>query len=49
MTNGALPFLANRIGRNLLRFGKVSPAFTPEEVMTAFRSLFVARADEVIE
>ena len=37
---GTLPFLANRIGRNLLRFGKVSPAFTPEEVMTAFRSLY---------
>jgi 6-methylsalicylate decarboxylase len=37
---GTLPFLANRIGRNLLRFGKVSPAFTAEEVMTAFRSLY---------
>ena len=37
---GTLPFLANRIGRNLVRFGKVSPAFTPEEVMTAFRSLY---------
>ena len=37
---GTLPFLAPRISRNLVRFGKVSPAFTPEEVLAAFRSLY---------
>ena len=37
---GTLPFLAPRISRNLVRFGKVSPAFTPDEVLAAFRSLY---------
>jgi len=34
---GTLPFLAHRIGRNIVRFGKANPPFTPEEVMAAFK------------
>lgn len=34
---GTLPFLANRIGRNIVRFAKANPPFTPEEVMAAFK------------
>lgn len=37
---GTLPFLANRIGRNIVRFTKASPPFTPEEVMASFKSLY---------
>jgi predicted TIM-barrel fold metal-dependent hydrolase len=37
---GTVPFLAPRISRNLVRFGKLSPAFTPEEVVSAFRSFY---------
>jgi 6-methylsalicylate decarboxylase len=37
---GTVPYLAPRISRNLVRFGKVSPAFTPEEVLAAFRSFY---------
>ena len=37
---GTLPFLAHRIARNIVRFGKASPAFTLEEVMGAFRSFY---------
>ncbi|MBV9626925.1 MAG: amidohydrolase [Xanthobacteraceae bacterium] len=37
---GTVPFLAPRISRNLVRFGKAAPAFTPEEVLSAFRSFY---------
>jgi predicted TIM-barrel fold metal-dependent hydrolase len=37
---GTLPFLAPRISRNLVRFGKISPTFTPDDVLAAFRSLY---------
>jgi 6-methylsalicylate decarboxylase len=37
---GTLPILAPRIARNLIRFGKASPAFTQEEVSAAFKSLY---------
>jgi predicted TIM-barrel fold metal-dependent hydrolase len=37
---GTLPFLAPRITRNLVRFGKASPAFTPDDVLAALRSLY---------
>ncbi len=37
---GTVPFLAPRMSRNLVRFGKVSPAFTSEEVLGAFRSFY---------
>jgi predicted TIM-barrel fold metal-dependent hydrolase len=37
---GTVPFLAPRMSRNLVRFGKLSPAFTPEEVLSAFRSFY---------
>ena len=37
---GTLPILAPRIARNLIRFGNVSPAFTQEEVLAAFKSLY---------
>jgi predicted TIM-barrel fold metal-dependent hydrolase len=34
---GTLPFLAHRIGRNIVRFGKANPPFTADEVMAAFK------------
>ncbi|MGZ5867828.1 MAG: amidohydrolase family protein [Xanthobacteraceae bacterium] len=37
---GTLPFLAPRISRNLVRFGKTSSAFTPDEVQKAYRSFY---------
>jgi predicted TIM-barrel fold metal-dependent hydrolase len=37
---GTLPFLAHRIGRNIVRFAKATPAFTADEVMAAFKSFY---------
>ena len=37
---GTLPFLTHRIARNIVRFGKITPAFTPEEVMAALKSFY---------
>ena len=37
---GTLPFLAHRIGRNIVRFGKATPAFMADEVMAAFKSFY---------
>lgn len=37
---GTLPFLAPRMSRSLVRFGKVSPAFMPAEVEAAFKSFY---------
>jgi predicted TIM-barrel fold metal-dependent hydrolase len=34
---GTLPFLANRVARHVVRFAKVSPPLTPEEVQAALR------------
>jgi predicted TIM-barrel fold metal-dependent hydrolase len=34
---GTLPFLAHRIGRNIVRFGKADPPFIPDEVLAAFK------------